>query len=128
MRADIRVTVWGENVQEQTTESVRAIYPRGMHHAIADALAQHAGFSTCCAVPQEPEHGLTEAHLADTDVLTWWGHKAHEEVSDAVVDRVVDRVWEGMGLVVLHSGHYSKVFKRLMGTSCSLNWRVAGER
>src|SRR5687767_2994574 len=93
MRADIRVTVWGENVQEQTTESVRAIYPRGMHQAIADALAQHAGFSTCCAVLQEPEHGLTEAHLADTDVLTWWGHKAHEEVSDAVVDRVVARVW-----------------------------------
>jgi trehalose utilization protein len=33
-----------------------------------------------------------------------------------------------MGLIALHSAHYSKIFKRLMGTSCSLTWREAGER
>ncbi|HEX7346202.1 MAG TPA: ThuA domain-containing protein, partial [Candidatus Limnocylindrales bacterium] len=63
-----------------------------------------------------------------TNVLTWWGHVAHGEVDDAVVDRVQRRVLDGMGLIVLHSGHHSKIFKRLMGTSCDLNWREAGER
>ena len=71
---------------------------------------------------------MTEAVLASTDVLTWWGHAAHDEVSDAVVARVHERVLSGMGLIVLHSGHWSKLFKRLMGTSCAFCWREAGER
>jgi trehalose utilization protein len=128
MSKPIRVTVWGENVHEHQNEQVRVLYPAGMHQAIADGLQESADFQTRCATLQEPEHGLTREVLADTDVLTWWGHKAHAEVADEIVDRVVARVWEGMGLLVLHSAHYSKVFKRLMGTSCSLVWRVSGER
>src|SRR5690606_34006235 len=80
------------------------------------------------ATLDEPEHGLSEAVLKNTDVLLWWGHAAHGEVRDEIVDRVQQRVLEGMGLIVLHSGHYSKIFKRLMGTTCSLRWREAGER
>lgn len=76
----------------------------------------------------EPSHGLTEKVLAETDVLTWWGHAAHEDVSDEVVARVHERVLGGMGLLVLHSGHYSKIFRALMGTTCTLTWRDAGER
>jgi trehalose utilization protein len=128
MSKRIRVTVWGENVHEQTSGTVRAIYPRGMHQTIADGLTEVPDLEVCCATLQEPEHGLTREALTRTDVLTWWGHKAHGEVSDAVVDRIAARVWEGMGLVVLHSGHYSKIFKRLMGSSCSLVWREAGEK
>lgn len=125
----LRVIVWGENVHEQSDAAVRAIYPKGMHTAIADGLRDllpAAQIET--ATFQQPEHGLTEERLAATDVLTWWGHRAHDEVSDAVVERVQRRVLEGMGLLVLHSGHFSKIFKRLMGTTCSLTWRVAGER
>lgn len=125
----LRVVVWGENVHEQTNPQVAAVYPQGMHRAIADgiaALLPHAEVST--ATLQEPEHGLSERRLAETDVLTWWGHHAHKDVADAVVDRVQKRVLEGMGLIVLHSGHYSKIFKRLLGTTCSLTWREAGER
>jgi trehalose utilization protein len=125
----LRVVVWGENVHEQRDAAVQAVYPQGMHHAIAagigDLLPQ-ARVET--ATFQEPEHGLTAARLAATDVLTWWGHRAHAEVSDALVDRIEQRVLAGMGLIVLHSGHYSKIFKRLMGMPCSLIWRVAGER
>jgi trehalose utilization protein len=128
MSSAIRVTVWGENVQEHTDAPVRALYPEGMHRCIAGSLAEEAGLQPRCATLEEPEHGLTDEVLRETDVLTWWGHRAHAEVADAVVDRVVARVWQGMGLIVLHSGHYSKVFKRLMGTSCSLTWRVAGEK
>lgn len=124
----IRVTVWGENVHEQKHPAVREIYPSGMHECIADGLRESPEFEVRTAVLQQPEHGLTRQVLADTDVLTWWGHAAHKEVSDAIVSRVQKRVLEGMGLIVLHSGHYSKIFKRLMGTSCSLTWREAGEK
>ncbi len=124
----LRVTVWGENVHEQTSKAVGAIYPKGMHTCIADALNQDARITARTATLQEAEHGLTDAVLADTDVLTWWGHAAHGKVDDRIVDRVQKRVLEGMGLIVLHSGHHSKIFKRLMGTSCDLLWREAGER
>lgn len=123
----IRVVVWGENVHEKQSEAVAAIYPQGMHAAIAEGLERAGGFDVSTATLQEPDHGLTEERLRETDVLTWWGHKAHREVSEEVVDRVQRRVLEGMGLIVLHSGHYSKIFKRLMGTTCSLIWREAGE-
>jgi trehalose utilization protein len=124
----IRVTVWGENVHEQTHEEVRKIYPNGMHTCIADGLRESPEFLVRTATLQEPDHGLTEAVLAETDVLTWWGHLAHEQVEDRIVDRVQKRVLEGMGLVVLHSGSHSKIFKRLMGTSSELRWREAGEK
>jgi len=124
----IRVKVWGENVHEHKNEVVKSIYPDGMHTCIANALNQHSDIEATTATLQEEEHGLTQKVLDETDVLTWWGHCAHVKVSDAVVDRVQKRVLEGMGIIVLHSGHFSKIFKRLMGTNCSLTWREAGER
>jgi trehalose utilization protein len=122
-----RVTVWSENRQEFSDPPVRAVYPDGIHAAIAEGLRDD-GFDVHTATLDEPEHGLTDAVLEATDVLTWWGHVAHEEVSDEVVNRVHRRVLDGMGLIVLHSGHFSRIFKRLMGTSCDLKWREAGER
>jgi trehalose utilization protein len=124
----IRAVVWNEHVHERENPVVREIYPDGIHATIAAALAEEAGIDASTATLQEPEHGLPAERLKDTDVLLWWGHKAHKAVDDAVVDRVVQRVHEGMGLIVLHSGHFSKVFIRLMGTPCSLRWREAGER
>lgn len=124
----INALVWGENVHENTNEDVRDLYPQGMHSAIADALNTSSTVSADTATLQEPEHGLSKEVLDNTDVLLWWGHAAHEKVDDAIVDRVQQRVWEGMGLVALHSAHFSKIFKRLMGTPCSLTWREAGER
>ena len=121
------VTVWNEYRHERESQVVREIYPDGIHAVIADVLGE-AGFETRTATLDEPEHGLTPELLDSTDVLTWWGHAAHDEVSDEVVDRVHQHVLDGMGLIVLHSGHYSKIFKQLMGTSCSLKWREAAER
>lgn len=122
-----RVTVWNEYRHEKIHESVRRAYPEGLHVAIAEGLRE-AGFPVRTATLDEPEHGLTDAVLAETDVLIWWGHMAHGEVSDAIVDRVQKRVLEGMGLIVLHSGHLSKIFRRLMGTGCMLKWREADEK
>lgn len=126
----IRVTVWNEYVHERSHEAVRKIYPQGMHAVIAAAITQQLGsdVKVRTATLQDPEQGLSEQLLAETDVLTWWGHAAHEEVSDMLVERVQRRVWEGMGLLALHSAHNSKIFRRLMGTSCMLRWREAGER
>ncbi len=124
----IRVVVWGENVHERKNATVGEIYPKGMHGAIADALAGDAGLSVSTATLDQPEHGLSADRLKETDVLTWWGHVAHDQVSDEVVNRIAQRVWEGMGLIVLHSGHFSKIFKKLMGSPCALQWREAGEK
>lgn len=124
----VNVIVWGENVHEQENADVAALYPSGMHATIADALNQHADISATTATLQEPEHGLPLERLDGADVLFWWGHAAHGDVKDDVVERVAEAVWAGMGLVVLHSGHFSKIFKKLMGTPCNLTWREAGER
>ncbi len=122
MTSPIRVTVWNEYVDERLKPEVAEHYPEGMHVVIAKALRE-AGYQVRTATLDEPEHGLTAEVLDNTDVLTWWGHRAHQEVADEIVDRVHERVLGGMGLIVLHSGHFSKIFKRLMGTTCDLKWR-----
>jgi trehalose utilization protein len=123
----LRVTVWNEFRHERQDPAVRRVYPDGLQAPIAAHLAAE-GMQVRTATLDEPEHGLSQASLAETDVLTWWGHLAHAEVRDEIVERVQHRVLGGMGLVVLHSGHFSRIFKRLMGTSCDLKWREAGEK
>jgi trehalose utilization protein len=128
MSQPIRATVWNEFRHEKKNEAVRRIYPDGIHAVIAKAIAAPGEVQVRTATLDEPEHGLTKQVLDETDVLTWWGHCAHGEVSDEIVNRVQQRVLEGMGLIVLHSGHYAKIFRRLMGTTCSLQWREAHEK
>jgi trehalose utilization protein len=123
----IKVTVWNEYRHEKQHDKVAEVYPDGIHVAIAEPLREQ-GFDVKTATLDEPEHGLTEGVLSNTDVLIWWGHMAHAEVKDEIVERVHKRVLEGMGLIVLHSGHFSKIFKKLMGTTCNLKWREIGER
>lgn len=124
----IRVTVWGENVHEHKNKVVAQIYPETMHGTIAAALNKAPGIAASTITLQDQDHGLTADKLANTDVLVWWGHAAHGDVQDAIVDRVCDAVWGGMGIIFLHSAHFSKPFKRLMGAPCNLTWREAGER
>lgn len=124
----VRVTVWNEFIHEKEDEEVKKLYPDGMHAVIAAALNSQTDITARTATLEEPEHGLTEDVLAETDVLVWWGHIAHEDVEDRVVDRIQRRVLEGMGLICLHSAHYSKIFRRMLGTNCSLKWREVGEK
>lgn len=123
----MNVVVWNEHRHEKQNETVANIYPEGIHGTIADFL-KTADFQVKTATLDEPNHGLSDDLLEETDVLIWWGHKAHEEVNDDIVEKVKQRVLNGMGLIVLHSGHFSKVFKSLMGTGCDLKWREAGEK
>jgi len=128
MADKIRVTVWNEGRHEKKSPEIAKVYPQGIHGAIAGALRAQPGFEVRTATLDEPEHGLTQEVLANTDVLTWWGHMAHGDVKDEIVDRVQQRVLGGMGLIVLHSGHFSKILRRLLGTNCSLKWREIGEK
>jgi trehalose utilization protein len=127
----VKVVVWNENWHESSGDpAVIAHYPDGIHTVIADALRAQLGegHEVTTATLQEPEHGLTQERIDDTDVLLWWGHMRHDEVSDEVVKRVHEAVLSGMGLIVLHSGHYSKIFQRVTGTTNSLIWRNDGDR
>jgi len=129
MANDIQVTVWNEyrHEKDENHESSR-VYPDGMHAAIAAHLNAQEGIIARSATLDEPDHGLSDEVLAKTDVIIWWGHMAHQEVRDDVVEKVHNRVLEGMGIILLHSAHFSKIFKKLMGTSCQLKWREASER
>lgn len=123
---DIHVTVWNEYRHERQSDRVARIYPHGIHATLAAALGER-GLNVRTATLDEPEHGLSIDVLNSTDVLVWWGHMAHREVRDEVVSRVQRRVLDGMGLIVLHSGHFSKIFRTLMGTSCDLKWRESDD-
>ena len=124
----IRVTIWNEFRHEKTNPKAAEIYPRGIHEAIAAHLRTDPRLHISTATLDEPEQGLSEEVVRQTDVMLWWGHLAHDELSNLIVERVYQRVLAGMGLVVLHSGHFSRVFRKLMGTSCDLKWRESNDR
>jgi len=124
----IRVTAWNEFRHEKTDAKVKAVYPTGIHQCLADFLNRQDGIKARIASLDDPEHGLTDAVLDETDVLTWWGHAAHHEVRDEIVNKVAQRVHEGMGLICLHSAHVSKIFRKLTGSTGSLCWREANEK
>jgi trehalose utilization protein len=128
MPKPINVTIWNEFRHEKSDSRVAGIYPQGIHEALAKPLRLQADMAIHTATLDDPEHGLTDSVLARTDVLLWWGHRAHDEVTDAIVTKVQRCVLEGMGLIVLHSGHFSKIFRALMGTPCTLKWREANDK
>ncbi len=119
----INVTVWNENIHERQQEEVRAIYPAGIHGCIAGFLSSNDDIQIHLATFEEPEHGLTQDILDNTDVLVYWSHMAQEEFSDVVAERIRQAVLNGMGLVALHSAHASKMMKKLLGTTMTLKWR-----
>lgn len=119
----IRVTVWNEFVHEKTEESIKRVYPNGIHKVIADFLGKNEDMIVTVAVLGDDEHGLTDEVLDNTDVLIWWGHMCHHKVRDDIAAKVTNHVLRGMGFIPLHSAHMSKPFISLMGTSCTLKWR-----
>lgn len=124
----MKITVWNEFAHEKSDPAVKAIYPDGIHAVVASFL-RDAGYEVRTATLDDPECGLTDEVLDDTDVLFWWGHMRHGDVPDSVVNRVYKHVIGGMGMVVLHSGHASKIFQKLMGTpSGELKWRESGDK
>jgi trehalose utilization protein len=119
----INVTVWNEFRHEREDDEVKAVYPDGIHNCIKEFLQKDDELNVRTATLDEECCGLTDDVLNSTDVLIWWGHCHHEEVPDELVEKIYNRVMCGMGFIALHSAHFSKPFKRLMGSTCSLKWR-----
>jgi len=125
----INVTIWNEYRHEKEDEKIRAVYPRGIHNALAEYLISQPDFNIRTATLDQPDHGLGDDVIAGTDVLLWWDHIARDEVRDDIVEKLRRRILlDGMGLIALHSGHQSKIFTRMLGTSGRLKWREAGEK
>ena len=128
----IRVTVWNEffHEQEQGDNLSRKYYPNGIHEYIADFLRPEFEVTTTTLADHNlavrPDCGITKELIDNTDVLIWWSHFMNDAVSDEAAAIVTDAVRRGMGVIFLHSGHNSKPFRSLMGTTCSLNWRLPG--
>ncbi len=128
MGKKIKVTIWNEFVHERTKEQIAKVYPKGIHGAIAEMLGRTNNYEITLATLDMPEHGLTDEVLNNTDVLIWWGHMHHADVSDEVAEKVKNRVLDGMGFIALHSAHLCKPFKLLMGTVCRSKWRENDEK
>lgn len=123
----MNITIWNEFRHEKQSEEVQKVYPNGIHMAIKEFLSKDQTMNIRTATLDEEMHGLSDDILNETDVLLWWGHMAHDEVCDELVEKIHNRVLCGMGLIILHSAHFSKIFKKVMGTTCSLKWREVGE-
>ena len=123
----LNVCIWNEFIHEKD-ERIAKVYPKGIHGAIAEMLGRDNEYNITTATFEMPECGLTDDVLNSTDVLIWWGHIAHDKVPDEIAEKVRQRVLSGMGLIVLHSGHLSKPFVKLMGTCCRSKWRENDER
>ncbi len=119
----IRVTVWNEYVHEQEYESIRKVYPKGIHGCIEDFLSKNEDIEVTCATLDMPNQGISEELLLRTDVLIWWSHARQDEITEENVALIQRHVLAGMGFIGLHSAHFSKVMKALLGTSMTLSWR-----
>lgn len=121
--APIRVTFWNEYRHEKTSEEAKALYPNGIHAFAKTFLEEDADITVRLAALDDPDNGLPDEVLDQTDVLIWWGHLAHHEVPDELAIKIRDRVVGGkMGFVALHSAHKSKPFKLIVGTTGNLTW------
>ncbi len=119
----IRITVWNENKHEQELDVVKKIYPEGIHGCIKDFLIREEDFEVHTATFYDEDHGLTEEVLSNTDVLIYWSHALQDQFSDEVAERIKRHVLSGMGLIALHSAHYSKMLRLLMGSTMTLKWK-----
>jgi len=119
----IKVTIWNEYLHERTDEVVKTIYPNGIHGELSAYLGQFDDIEVQTTTLDCESFGITDELLDNTDVLIWWSHMEQDKVPDEIARKVADRVLLGMGFIVLHSAHYSKPFRLLMGTTCSLRWR-----
>lgn len=124
----MNVLIWEENQPlPEHEEAFRRLYPQGIRAVLADLLTGE-GINVRTATMQDEMQGLDAESLEWADVLLYWSHKHWREVADEQVDAVQKRVLEGMGLVLLHSAHASKIFSRLMGTRTQcLRWRENDE-
>lgn len=119
----LRVTVWNEFVNEREYESIRRIYPEGIHGCLRRFLEREQDIEVTCVTLDMPHQGITAELLDNTDVLIWWSHARQDDITDENVRLVKNAVHAGMGLIALHSAHFSRIMQALLGTTMTLHWR-----
>ena len=123
MSKPLRVTVWNEFVHERELPEIRAVYPEGIHGCLRSFLEKEQDITVRCVTLDMPDQGITQELLDNTDVLIWWSHARQEDITDETVRLVRNAVHSGMGLVALHSAHFSRIMRDLLGTTMTLHWR-----
>ncbi len=123
MSKPLRVTVWNEFVHERELPEIRAVYPEGIHGCLRNFLEKEPDITVRCVTLDMPNQGITQELLDNTDVLIWWSHARQEDITDETVRLVRNAVHSGMGLVALHSAHFSRIMRDLLGTTMTLHWR-----
>ena len=119
----LNVVIWNEFRHEKIKDKVKALYPDGLHATIKSFLDCEEDLDVSLAALDDPDQGLSDERLEQIDVLIWWGHMAHKEVSDELAQKIRDRVYMGkMGFIALHSAHRSKPFCTILGTNGNLTW------
>lgn len=121
----LRVTIWNEYVHEREYPAIAAVYPEGIHGCLRRFLAREEDMDVTCVTLDMPHQGITKELLDATDVLIWWSHARQEDITDETVRLVQQAVQSGMGLIALHSAHFSRPLRALLGTTMTLHWRHA---
>jgi trehalose utilization protein len=113
------IVVWSEGTAPKN------VYTNDINSAIVEGLKADKRFekdTIIAASISDPDQGINDELLAKTDVLLWWGHKKHGQVGDALTAKIKQRWMDGkMGFIGLHSAHFAKPNKALMGTACSFS-------
>ena len=137
----IRVTIWYEYTQEsgylrrefvdpniseedfrnfaehtaQKSRMIHSVYPEGLMAPVIHALQQDPAIEVTYTTLYDPDYGLPEELLERTDVLIWWAHISHQAIPDWLSQKIVERIWKGMGFIALHSAHKAKPFLCILG-------------
>src|SRR5690348_9624464 len=108
--APIRVVVWDEQ-----SPAAKKAYTNSIGDHIADYLRTLPNLSVKSVALSDPDKGLSDDTINNSDVLIWWSHTKNNLVPDGAVNRLVARVKDGsLSLIALHSALTSKVFIQCM--------------
>ena len=107
----IRVLIWDERqpVQMKT-------YGKWIGEAIGENLsAGNKNIRITQTHLGAPDKGLSEKILDDHDVIIWWGHLRHHEISQTEAAPIIDRILNGrLSMIALHSAHWATPFMEAM--------------
>jgi trehalose utilization protein len=110
----VHVLVWDERQPRQAEA-----YDNFLGNEIATRLSASTDDLEFRSVAlDDAEQGLSAGNLEWADVVVWWGHARHSDVTEENAKLVVDYIRRGeFDLIALHSAHWARPFVEAM------NWR-----
>ena len=106
----IRVLIWDEQQPKQ-----KQAYDHYIGATLAKHLEKSNKFEIISTHIDAPQHGIDVATLDATDVIIWWGHVRHSEISISETKPIIDRIKDGkLSFIALHSAHWATPFMEAM--------------